>query len=481
MPAILVIDDDPLIHHRIRRDFEESEVQVFSAQTAEEGLHALSGSLIDVVLLDVMLPDQPGLTTYGHIRDRHPQLPVIFITASDESDTVIEAMKLGAMDYLLKPLDQVEVRRLVACAIENHRLTDRRVTLNDQATASTDQPDVLIGRCPAMQAVYKAIGRVAPQNVTVLIQGESGTGKELVANAIYQHSLRANQPFLAINCAAIPENLLESELFGHEQGAFTGADRRRTGKFEQCDGGTLFLDEIGDMSTATQSKLLRVLQQQEFERVGGTETIRTNVRVVTATNRNLKQMVEEGRFRRDLFYRVNTIAIELPALRDRLSDIPLLLQHFLTQFSGQLNKPIDAISPRALDILMNYYWPGNVREFQSVLKYAMLHATGRVLIPEFFPETVRHWQPCPTQNQNAESPSTTTAWHDMIEGHIRRGTENLHAEMTMQMEYNLIRSVLHHTCGNKLQAAKILGLSRQTLRNRMASLGISVDQVVAAN
>ncbi|MGH7135370.1 MAG: sigma-54-dependent transcriptional regulator, partial [Pirellulales bacterium] len=317
------------------------------------------------------------------------KVPVIFITSGGTSDTAIEAMKLGAYDYLLKPLDYAQVRALVERALHIRRSMHVPVRVPEPAVVSTDPADTFIGRCPAMQEVYKAIGRVAPHDVTVLIRGESGTGKELVARAVYHHSPRASARFLGINIAAVPETLLESELFGHERGAFTGAENKRIGRFEQCSGGTLFLDEIGDMSPLVQSKLLRLLQEQRFERVGGTETIQTDVRVLAATNRDLEKMVEEGEFRADLYYRLNGYSIKLPPLRERGDDILIILEHFLTQFSQKLNKDVQGIAPDALELLLKYPWPGNVRELQSVVKQALLHATGDVLMSDFLPDEIR--------------------------------------------------------------------------------------------
>src|SRR5437588_2385536 len=289
MSILLVIDDDPLIRHLFRKTFGEPEVNLLLASSAAEGLELVSRHRPHVVILDINLPDFSGLEAYRRLRQLDARIPVIFITADNTTDTSIEAMKLGAHDYLLKPLDVSRLRDLVARAFEISRLTHIPVVVPEAPPPQS--ADVLVGRCPAMQEVYKGIGRVAPQDVTVLILGESGTGKELVARAIYQHSRRAAKPFLAINCAAIPEALLESELFGHARGAFTGADRQRVGKFEQCRGGTLFLDEIGDMTPLTQTKVLRVLQEQRFERVGGNHTITTDVPVLAATNRNLEPLV----------------------------------------------------------------------------------------------------------------------------------------------------------------------------------------------
>jgi two-component system nitrogen regulation response regulator GlnG len=312
-----------------------------------------------------------------------------------------------------------------------------------------------------MGEVYKAIGRVAAQNVIALITGESGTGKELVARAIYQHSTRARAPFLAINCAAIPEPLLESELFGHEKGAFTGADRRRIGKFEQCNGGTIFLDEIGDMPLATQAKILRVLQDQSFERVGGNETVRTDVRLIAATNRDLKAWSAEGKFRQDLYYRLNVFTIPLPALRERMDDLPTLVQHYLRRFSRDLGREVGEITPEALELLQRYPWPGNIRELQGVLKQALLQATGTVLIPAFLPESLRvPPDPAPVQVPGTEA---DFSYESFILQRVEEGSTALHAEAHQLLDRLLLRLVLRSTKGNQAQAARMLGISRQTL------------------
>src|SRR5262245_40932800 len=342
MAKLLVIDDDPAVLAVFRRAFSN---EAATAETAHDGLAAVDRQRPDVILLDIQLPDLSGLELFKQIRQRDATIPVIFITASGTSDTVIQAMKLGAFDYLSKPLDLPVVRSLLQKAVEVRRLMRRPVTMGDEHTGL--ETDVLIGRSPAMQEVYKAIGRVAEQNVTVLIRGESGTGKELVARAIYQHSPRAHRPFLAINCAAIPEALLESELFGHEKGAFTGADRQRVGKFEQCNGGTLFLDEIGDMPLLLQSKMLRLLQEQRFERLGGMESVQTDVRLLAATHQDLESLITKGRFRADLYYRLNVFSIQLPPLRSRPEDLPLLVQHFLQRFQAQLKRSVEQLAPEA--------------------------------------------------------------------------------------------------------------------------------------
>jgi two-component system nitrogen regulation response regulator GlnG len=313
-----------------------------------------------------------------------------------------------------------------------------------------------------MAEVYKAIGRVAGQHVTVLITGESGTGKELVARAIYQHSNRADKPFLALNCAAIPEPLLESELFGHEKGAFTGADRKRIGKFEQCHGGTLFLDEVGDMPLATQSKVLRLLQEQTFERVGGNETIRTEVRLIAATHRDLKAWSAAGKFRPDLYYRLGVFAVHLPPLRERGDDLAMLVGHFLRRYSREMGRDVRSASPEALEALRRHPWPGNIRELQGVLKQAILQATGALLLPGFLPE---HLTAPP-------GPAEAFSFEELILRRLQEGAAGLHAEVHQQLDRLLLRLVLRHTRGNQAQAARLLGISRQTLRARARELGL---------
>ena len=340
--------------------------------------------LPDVILLDLRLPDQSGLEIYQAIRQVDGRIPVIFITLARSADSAIEAMRQGAYDYLFKPLDLQELRRVVNEALEVGRRM-RRPAAVAETPPDPDFPGAIVGTCPAMREVYKSIGRVAAQNLPVLITGESGTGKELVARAIYQHGPRARAPYRTLNCAAIPESLLESELFGHERGAFTGADRKRIGKFEQCNGGTLFLDEVGDMAESVQAKMLRLLQEQEFERVGGNELVRTDVRLIGATHRDLKAWSAEGKFRPDLYYRLSVVTIHLPPLRDRGDDLSLLVQLFLRRYNMELGREVREVAPEVMNRFRSYPWPGNVRELQSVLQQALLRASGTVLISEFLP------------------------------------------------------------------------------------------------
>jgi DNA-binding NtrC family response regulator len=337
-------------------------------------------------------------------------------------------------------------------------------------------PDVdgaIVGSCPAMSEVYKAIGRVAAQDVPVLITGESGTGKELVALAIYQHSRRGKAPFLALNCAAIPQNLLESELFGHEKGAFTGADRRHIGKFEQCNGGTIFLDEVGDMPLALQAKMLRVLQDQAFERVGGDETVRTDVRLIAATHRDLKAWSDEEKFRPDLYYRLSVFAIHLPPLRERGEDLPLLVRYYVRRFGRELGRDVHEVAPEALERLRSYSWPGNVRELQSVLKQALLQARGTILLPIFLPAL-------PAEPVGPMTASRPVAGDTNLEAFIRlrltSDEEDLYAETHRQVDRLLLIRVLEDTGGNQLQAARRLGISRDTLRRRLLELGLQLTR-----
>ena len=337
MATLLLIDDDPdLLPDQVGHVFPAPAHRVVIARTGSEGLERVADARPDVILLDLRLPDQSGLDVLKQLRRLDARIPVVLVTVVRSADSAIEAMRQGAYDYLLKPLDLQKLDRVIGEALKVARLMREPAVVVETPPDDNPPGEAIVGSCPAMQEVYKAIGRVADQTFPVLITGESGTGKELVARAIYQHGPRAKAPFLALNCAAIPENLLESELFGHEKGAFTGADRRRIGKFEQCSGGTLFLDEIGDMPPATQAKMLRVLQEQTFERVGGNETIRTDVRLIAATHRDLKAWSADGKFRPDLYYRLGVFTIHLPPLRERGDDLPLLVRHFLRRFGREL-------------------------------------------------------------------------------------------------------------------------------------------------
>jgi len=470
MPLVLMVDDEPdLLHRLVRHALRETGVAVRVAKTGTEGVAAAQEQLPDVVLLDMHLPDASGLDVFRELRRLDRRIPVVFITGSAGTDTAIEAMKEGAFDYLFKPVELDQLKRVLAQALEVSRLV-RQPAVVAETLPDDDRADAIVGRCPAMREVYKAIGRVAEQNVTVLVTGESGTGKELVARAIYQHSKRASGPFLAINCAAIPEPLLESELFGHEKGAFTGADRKRIGKFEQCHGGTIFLDEVGDMPPSTQSKMLRVLQEQTFERVGGNETVRTDVRVIAATNRDLLALVGAGNFRADLYYRLGGFAVHLPPLRERGEDLPMLVRHYLRRFSREMGREVTEASPEALESLRAYPWPGNVRELQSVLRQALLGARGGVLVPAFLPESLRG--PVPATDANGFD------LEGFVRDRLRHGSQAIYPETISAVEQVLLPMVLRHTGGNQVQAADLLGITRKTLRARMRELGLTITRSV---
>ena len=473
MPLILVIDDDRSVQHLVTQALKPLKAEVLTASSADEGLERIREQSPEVVLLDILLPETSGLELYRRVYDLDPKLPIIFITSVSSGETAIEAIKLGAYDYIHKPLDVEQLREKVQQAVEIRRLMHEPVVLPDAGTEPSEG-DLLVGNSPEMMEVYKGIGRVAPQDVTVLIRGESGTGKELVARAIYQHSRRANGPFLAINCAAIPEGLLESELFGHEKGAFSGAVTTRIGKFEQADGGTIFLDEIGDMSPMLQSKVLRLLQEKQFERVGGNKTIKVDVRIIAATHRDLENMPEE-KFRSDLYYRLNGFVITLPPVRDRGDDLLILIDHFLKRFNRELAKQVQGLSPEALNLMMRYGWPGNVRELQSVLRQAMLQSTGPVLIADFLPGDVRSGR----RRSGGGSPEAAADLGRFIRERLEANSKDLYSESIEFLEAALIRRVLTATGGNQSRASEILGIARGSLRNKIRSLGISIDRVVS--
>jgi two-component system nitrogen regulation response regulator GlnG len=471
MAYVLLIDDDPaVIPEQVRQAFPAPRYQVEVAGTGAEGLERVRAEPPDVILLDLRLPDQSGLEVYQQIRRIDARIPVIFITLAKGADAAIEAMKQGAYDYLFKPLDLNQLRRVVGEALEVAQRM-RAPAVVAESAADPDVEGAIVGSCPAMREVYKAIGRVAAQTVPVLITGESGTGKELVARAIYQHGPRARAPFLALNCAAIPENLLESELFGHEKGAFTGAHQRRIGRFEQCNGGTLFLDEIGDMPLALQAKMLRLLQEQTFERVGGNETVRTDVRLIAATHHDLKADSAEGKFRPDLYYRLGVFTIQLPPLRERDDDLPLLVRHYLRRFGRELGREVQEVAPESLERLHGYSWPGNIRELQSVLKQALLRASGTVLLPAFLPELS-------DRPGESEPAGTDLGLEAFIRQRLGPDARELYAETHRQVDRMLLPLVLEHTHGNQHQAARLLGIARQTLRMKLRDLGLHVTHSV---
>lgn len=477
MPKLLVVDDDTLILDCFRYAFATDDVDLHTAKSASEAVTKFRQHNFDAVVTDVRLPTSSGLELLQELHALDGRVPVILMTGHGTANTAIEAMRRGAFEYLLKPLDLEVLLAVVERAFETSRMIRTPAKIANEIDEAAEG-DLLVGNCAAMQEVYRQIGRVAGQDVTVLILGESGTGKEVVARAIYQYSKRAERSFLAINCAAIPENLLESELFGHEKGSYTGAERRRIGKFEQCEGGTLFLDEIGDMTPLTQTKVLRVLQDQQFERVGGNEMVRTNVRLIAATNRNLAEMMESGTFRSDLYYRLNVYTIHLPPLREREGDLPLLIHYFLKRFSRELEKNVVQISPESMQLLTRYTWPGNLRELQSVLKHAVVEAAGPVILPAFLPDSVRGPAPTAAPSKSMAEGGAEDELIRFIHERIRTGTESLYDDVIQRVERTLLTELLHQVEGNISRASAILGISRSTLRIKLAALGINLDRLV---
>lgn len=481
MPSLLVVDDEPNLLYSLHKILQGEDRIVHTVRTAGEGISYVEENRPDVVILDVRLPDMSGLEAFDRIRAIDPRLPVIVITAFAATETAIEAMKRGAFEYLLKPLDLHQIREVVDKALELSRL--RQAPSVPDAISDSGQFDLqnrkiedrIIGRSAVMQDVYKAVGRVATQDVPVLVVGESGTGKELVARAVYHHSRRSDAPFLAINCAAIPESLLEAELFGFEKGAFTGADRRRIGKFEQCNNGTLFLDEIGDMTPATQAKVLRLLQDQRFERLGGNETIQADVRIIAATNQNLEALVRAGRFRADLLYRLNVFTIHLPPLRERREDLPELIDYYLRRSNDSLDKQVRRLAPETMDLIMRYDWPGNVRELQSVIKFALVQAVGDVLTPDCLPESVRGVG----EGTEAES-STDDELRNLVARMLHTGETDIYRKAAIYFDRVVLEAVFRHVKGNQVQASELLGISRTTLRAKLRALGLAVEKQIAS-
>jgi two-component system nitrogen regulation response regulator GlnG len=487
MEKILLIDDEADVQYSFRRIFDSPDIELHTASSGEEGLRLIPTLRPDLVITDLRMAGLNGLETLKRIRQLDPKLLVLLMTAYGTTQTAIEAMKLGAYDYLLKPFDVPKLKALVQGALKAAR--DMRQAVVVQPTLEAEDYDIgVIGRSEAMQTVFKLVGQTAAAEATVLITGESGTGKELVARAIYHYSRRADRPFLAINCAAIPENLLESELFGHEKGAFTGATQQRIGKFEQCHGGTLFLDEIGDMSPATQTKILRVLQNGTLERVGGNGVIQVDVRVIAATNKKLEEAVANRQFREDLFYRLNVVRIQLPPLRDRRDDIRHLVDYFLRKLAGPGGKPKQIGRP-ALQALEAYHWPGNVRELENAVQRAIVVSKGQAILPSDLPAEVLAGTPAPLAAVTGtpapmdgtlpagERPGAVTAgvppdFAALAQALFRLAKHDSKLKVIPAVERELVIEALKETAGNQVRAARLLGITRATLRKRVEKFGI---------
>jgi len=481
--SVLLIDADALVQRQVEDACAQLGANLTTMAGTDEAFEVIEVSPPDVVLLDVERPEGDGFEAFARLRKRWPRLCTLLIAERARSDQAIEAMKRGAIDYLIKPLQHDALVSHINNALRISRdMTVPTVYESDDRDAPVER---IVGQSAAMHEVFKLIGLIAPRDVNVLVTGESGTGKELVARALYHHSRRKDFPFLAVNCAAIPETLLESELFGHERGAFTGADVRRIGKFEQCNGGTLLLDEIGDLPLATQAKLLRVLQDGSFQRLGGTETIHCDDRIIASTNQPIERLIEERRFRQDLYYRLKVTSIKIPPLRDREVDVVLLAHYFVRRFNPELRTHVQRFAPEVLPALLRYAWPGNVRELENVIKASLVVARGNVFQLEFLPERVRGVPPAvPGESPPAAPPAMPGAKdegagemcrqllrHKQFHGHIYK-------HVIAAAEREVIRACLEQTAGQLAPAARLLGITRATLRKKMAQLGIQISTLI---
>jgi len=465
---ILLIEDDAGITETLRRVLIEEGHEVVAEARGDDGLARAGQETFNAVITDLKLPGLNGLELVRQLHSAQPRLPIILVTAFGTTDTAIEATKYGAYDYLLKPFDLPSLLDLVRKAADSNRLMSEPITLGEVNRAR----DALVGKSAAMQAIYKEIGRVASRPVNVLIRGETGTGKELIARAIYQHSDRTDAPFIAINCAAIPETLLESELFGHERGAFTGAEARRIGRFEQADRGTIFLDEIGDMTLGTQVKLIRVLQEKCIQRVGGKETITVDVRVVAATHRNLEAAIQQKQFREDLYYRLSVMVITLPPLRKRQEDIPPLVHYFLHKHGPALGNPEPSIHPRAMELLESQPWPGNVRELENIVRKTLLLAQSYTINGDHVRLALskNSAPPAPASQPFGEYVDTllAAARHDEL--------AEVHARVLETAERELFTRAIQQAHGNQAKAARWLGISRLTMKAKLVQFGLHPSQ-----
>jgi two-component system nitrogen regulation response regulator GlnG len=460
---VWVIDDDRSIRWVLQKALRQAGMEVTAFPSASGVLEGLEDSPPDVVITDIRMPGMDGLELLERIHTVRPEIPVIIITAHSDLEAAVAAFRGGAFEYLPKPFDVDEAVDLVRRAVQQRR---------GEAAAPEQMPAApeIIGEAPAMQEVFRAIGRLSRSNITVLITGESGTGKELVARALHRHSPRAQGPFIALNTAAIPRDLLESELFGHERGAFTGAHQMRRGRFEQADGGTLFLDEIGDMPMELQTRLLRVLAEGDFYRVGGHTPIKVDVRIIAATHQALERRVHEGGFREDLFHRLNVIRIHLPALRQRREDIPQLARHFLARAARELNVDPKSLAPDTEAQLMSMPWPGNVRQLENTCRWLMVMAPGQVIHNEDLPQEIRT-----RETSTQEITDWQSALRQWAEEHLARGETGLLERAAPEFEQTLIETALQHTGGRRQEAARLLGCGRNTLTRKLKELGLEKD------
>jgi nitrogen regulation protein NR(I) len=471
MSKLLLIDDETDVQYSFRRIFDSPDIEIATASSGEEGLQLIPKFKPDLVLMDIRMGGITGMETLRRIRQMDTKLLVILMTAYGTTQTAIEAMKLGAYDYLLKPFDVPKLKEIITKALKAAR--DMKQVVSYQPLLETEDYELgIVGRSEGMQQVFKLIGQVAGTDATALITGESGTGKELVARAIYHHSNRAQQPFLAVNCAAIPEQLLESELFGHERGSFTGATTQRIGKFEQCNNGTIFLDEIGDMTPPTQTKILRVLQSGTFERVGGNQPLKVNVRVIAATNKPLEQAVAAREFREDLFYRLNVVRIQIPPLRDRREDIPLLVNYFLSKIAKDQQREPKSIASVAVKALEKYHWPGNVRELENVIRRAHVIAKSEAILPADLPAEITGEGASNVNLATSVGEGSAADAATLARQLFQIAKRDPKLKVLPAVERELVIQALKETDNNQVHAAKLLGITRATLRKRIEKFGI---------
>lgn len=468
---VLVLDDESSIRWVIEKTLSGSGYGLHFAGDAEEATRLLTRQHVDFALVDINLPGDDGFTFIQKQKELNPDLLVAVITGVGTMNNAVTAMKLGAFDYLTKPFDIDEIEALVERAAQALQASRKQHTPKPIPSKGEDQPDLIIGKSRVIREIYKSVGRVADTDINVLIQGESGTGKELVARAIHQHSPRAGRPFIALNCAAIPRELLESELFGYEKGAFTGATERRIGRMEAARGGTVFLDEIGDMPLDLQAKLLRVLQERELQRLGGLETIRLEARILAATNQSLLDRVESGGFRADLYYRLGAFIVDVVPLRERPEDIPLLVAHFLRQGAEHFGGTEHSISSEAMAILMAYSWPGNVRELENVVKSLMIMTRTNLIDVPDLPRNITG-KAEPSDNKERFEQSVLHHWGVEIQRVCNKGEGDLLRSISAHLERPLLKQVLQLTRWNQVRASAILGINRNTLRTKMAALGL---------
>jgi len=467
---ILVADDEESIRWVLSKALSKQGYQVDLAINGQEALEMSRQRSYDLAVLDIKMPGLSGLDLLSRFQEECRETLVVIMTAESSMKNAVEAMKRGAYDYITKPFDLDALDAIIVKAQKATEVTEEVSRLKGELKEHYQLDRTIIGQSQPMQALYKILGKVAPSDITVLIIGESGTGKELVARAIHFNGPRLGKPFIALNCAAIPRELLESELFGHEKGSFTGASERKIGRFEQANGGTLFLDEIGDMPLELQAKLLRVLQEREITRTGGTQTIQVDVRIIAATNQNLKKKVQDREFREDLFYRLNVVPVELPPLRQRREDLPALVDYFLGRAHEEYQTNARGLTAEAMHLLQGYGWPGNVRELEHALQRAALLSPDALLGPDDFPE-VRNQQPAERNEASLESIIATKLQSSLGQIDIQE-MNNLYEMVLHQMERPLINIVLDKTRGNQVKAAEILGINRNTLRKKVQTLGI---------